>query len=169
MWQIPVDRINIEALALVAKRADADLMRQAPRPRDESLYARGLWQHILWGRCLIGATTLALQARGWHGASPRWQTMAFCVLTFAQQGLDPAVRSERRSLFGLGLFTNLTLLAAVGLTVVLQFTVVCLPAAQSIFKTQPMNAMEMLACMGAGLAVMLAVELAKWLRRRRSG
>ena len=113
--------------------------------------------------------TLALQAWGWHGGSPRWQTMAFCVLTFAQMGLALAVRSERRSLVSLGLFTNLPLLVAVGLTVVLQFAVVYMPAAQSIFKTQPLTAMEMLACIGAGLAVMFAVEFAKWLTRRRSG
>jgi Ca2+-transporting ATPase len=97
---------GLPGLALAAERADADLMRQVPRPRDESMFARGLWQHILWVGCLIGVMTLAIQAWAWHGGSARWQTMAFCALTFAQMGLALAVRSERRSLARLGLFSN---------------------------------------------------------------
>jgi len=158
---------GLPGLALAAERADADLMRQAPRPRDENVFARGLWQRILWIGCLIGAMTLALQAWGWHGGSARWQTMAFCVLTFAQMGLALAVRSERRSLASLGLFSNLPLAAAVALTVALQFAVVYLPAAHAVFKTQALSAMEMFACVAAGLMVLVAVELEKWLMRAR--
>jgi Ca2+-transporting ATPase len=157
---------GLPGLALAAERADADLMRQAPRPRDESVFARGLWQHILWVGLLIGAMTLAVQAWAWQGASPRWQTMAFCVLTFAQLGLALAVRSERRSLASLGLFSNPALLAAVALTLALQFAVVYLPAANVVFKTEPLTALEMLMCTAAGLTVLLAVELNKWRVRR---
>ncbi len=156
---------GLPGLALAAERADADLMRQAPRPRDESMFARGLWQHIMWVGLLIGAMTLAVQAWAWDGGSPRWQTMAFCVLTFAQMGLALAVRSERRSLASLGLFSNPALLAAVALTVALQFIVVYLPAANAVFKTEPLSALEMLSCVAAGLTVLLAVELNKWRMR----
>ena len=156
---------GLPGLALAAERADSDLMRQAPRPRDESMFARGLWQHILWVGLLIGGMTLAVQAWAWHGGSPRWQTMAFCVLTFAQMGLALAVRSERRSLASLGLFSNPALLAAVGLTVALQFTVVYLPLANAVFKTEPLTALEMLLCAAGGLTVLLAEELKKWLTR----
>jgi len=158
---------GLPGLALAAERAEADLMRQAPRPRDESVFARGLWQRILWVGLLIGVMTLAIQAWAWHGGSPRWQTMAFCVLTFAQMGLALAVRSERRSLLSIGLFSNPALLGAVGLTVVLQFAMVYLPAANVVFKTEPLGALEMLACVAAGLSVLLAVELNK-LRLRRA-
>ena len=156
---------GLPGLALAAERADSDLMRQAPRPRDESMFARGLWQHILWVGLLIGGMTLAAQAWAWHGGSPRWQTMAFCVLTFAQMGFALAVRSERRSLASLGLFSNPARLAAVGLTVALQFIVVYLPLANAVFKTEPLTALEMLLCAAGGLTVLLAEELKKWLTR----
>jgi Ca2+-transporting ATPase len=156
---------GLPGLALAAESADADVMRQAPRPRDESMFARGLWQQILWVGLLIGAITLAVQAWAWQAGSPRWQTMAFCVLTFAQLGLALAVRSERRSLASLGLFSNPTLLAAVALTVALQCAVVYLPAANAVFKTAPLTGLEMLVCAGGGLTVLLAVELRKWLMR----
>ncbi len=153
---------GLPGLALAAERADADVMREAPRPRDESVFARGLWQHILWVGLLIGGMTLAVQGWGWRGASPRWQTMAFCVLTFAQMGLALAVRSERRSIVSLGLFSNPALFGAVTLTVVLQLAVVYLPAANAVFKTEPLSAAEMLLCAAAGLSVLFAVELNKW-------
>ncbi|MBE0622466.1 MAG: cation-translocating P-type ATPase [Burkholderiales bacterium] len=156
---------GLPGLALAAERADADVMRQAPRPRDESIFARGLWQRILWVGLLIGAMTLGVQAWAWQGGSPHWQTMAFCVLTFAQMGLALGVRSERRSLASLGLFSNPALLGAVALTVVLQFAVVYLPAANAVFRTQPLAPSEMLLCVAAGLSVLLAVELNKWRMR----
>ncbi len=156
---------GLPGLALAAERADADVMREAPRPRDESVFAHGLWQHILWVGLLIGGMTLAVQGWGWRGASPRWQTMAFCVLTFAQMGLALAVRSERRSLLSLGLLSNLPLFGAVMLTVLLQLLVVYLPAANAVFKTEPLSATEMLLCAAGGLTVLLAVELNKWRRR----
>jgi Ca2+-transporting ATPase len=82
-------------------------------------------------------------------------------------GLALAVRSERRSLASLGPFSNPALLAAVTLTVALQFIVVYLPAANAVFKTEPLSAPEMIICAAAGLSVLLAVELNKW--RMRSG
>ena len=158
---------GLPGLALAAERADTDVMRQAPRPRSESVFARGLWQRILWVGVLIGGMTLAIQYWAWHGGAPHWQTMAFCVLTFAQMGLALAVRSEHRSLWSLGLFSNLPLLGAVVLTIVLQVAVVYVPAANAIFKTEPLTAWEMLLCALAGLTVMAAVELQKWRFRVR--
>ena len=158
---------GLPGLALAAERADADVMRQAPRPRAESVFARGLWQRILWIGILIGAMTLATQAWAFHGGSPRWQTMAFCVLTFAQMGLALAVRSERRSLWSLGLCSNRPLLAAVALTIVLQLAVVYLPAANAIFKTEPLTAFELGWCGATGMMVLAAVEAQKWLIRVR--
>jgi len=157
---------GLPGLALAAERAESDLMRQAPRPRDESMFAHGLWQRILWVGLLIGALTLAVQGWAWQSRLPHWQTMAFCVLTFAQMGLALAVRSERRSLASIGLFSNPALLGAVALTVALQFLVVYLPAANAVFRTAPLSAPQMLLCLGAGLSVLAAVELNKWRVRR---
>ncbi len=156
---------GLPGLALAAEPATSDLMGQPPRPRDESVFARWLWQRIVWIGCLIGVMTLVVQATVLRSGSPHWQTMAFCILTFAQMGLVLAVRSERRSLASLGLTSNLPLLLAVMLTVVLQFAVVYLPVANAIFKTQALTPMEMLLCMGGGISVFAAVEIEKWLMR----
>jgi P-type Ca2+ transporter type 2C len=92
--------------------------------------------------------------------------MVFTVLTFAQLVHVLVIRSERDSLFTLGLRSNLPLLGAVMLTVALQFAVIYLPVLQSVFKTSPLNATELLLCFAFSGMVLISVEAEKWLVRR---
>jgi Ca2+-transporting ATPase len=66
----------------------------------------------------------------------------------------------------MGIGSNPLLLAAVGLTVVLQLGTIYLPGAAEVFKTQPLSARELLACCLLSTVVFLAVEAEKWLMRR---
>ena len=88
---------GLPGLALASEPAEVNVMRRPPRPRGESVFAHGIWQHILWAGLLIGGVSLA--ACAWaigHGEHP--QTMAFTVLTFAQLVHVEAIRSETQSL-----------------------------------------------------------------------
>ena len=122
------------ALALGVEPVEPDTMRRPPRPPSESIFARGLWQHALWVGLLMGGVSLGIQALaidlGWH-----WQTMVFSTLAFLQLGHALAVRSERESLFRLGLRTNTPLAVAVALTVLIQLALIYLPPLQPIFET----------------------------------
>jgi hypothetical protein len=84
----------------------------------ESIFAGGMWQHMLWVGITMGAVTLFAQAWAIHLASSHWQTMVFTVLTLAQMGHVLAIR---------GLTSNLPLLGAVGLTFLLQFGTIYIP------------------------------------------
>ncbi|HET9294497.1 MAG TPA: cation-translocating P-type ATPase C-terminal domain-containing protein, partial [Gemmatimonadales bacterium] len=88
-------------------------------------------------------------------------------LALSQMGHVLAIRSERESLFGMGITSNPWLLAAVALTVVLQLGTIYLPGATRVFKTQPLSAPELLICLALSAVVFLAVEAEKWLIRRR--
>ena len=107
---------------------NAGVMRRPPRPPGESMFARGMWQHILVGRSdrwrrsrwLTQACAIRLGLR-------HWQTMVFTVLTLSQMGNVLAIRSERESLFRQGLFSNLPLLGAVLLTFALQLATIYVP------------------------------------------
>lgn len=80
-------------------------MSRAPRPPQESILARGLWQHAVWVGLLMAAVVLPLQAAALTAGWP-WQTMVFTTLALLQLGHARAVRSERQSLFRLGHRTN---------------------------------------------------------------
>ena len=116
---------GLPGLALAAEPAERGVMQRPPRPPRENVFAHGLWQHALLVGLLIGALCLGVQAWALRGggddaATPHWQTMVFTVLTLSQMAHLLAIRSERESLFSLGLASNLPLLAAVVLTLVLQ-------------------------------------------------
>ena len=164
---------GLPGLALAAEPAERGVMQRPPRPPSESVFAHGLWQHALWVGLLIGALCLGVQA--WAQSSSadeisraHWQTMVFTVLTLAQMAHLLAIRSERDSLFSQGLASNLPLLGAVALTLVLQLATIYVPWLQPIFRTQPLSAAELALCFGLAAIVFVAVEIEKaW--RRRSG
>jgi Ca2+-transporting ATPase len=95
-----------------------------------------------------------------------WQTVVFTVLTISQLFHSLAVRSETASLFTIGLFSNLPMLGAVLLTVLLQLAVIYLPVLNGIFHTQPLPAADLAICFALASLVLVVVEIEKWLVRR---
>ena len=164
---------GLPGLALAAEPAERGVMQRPPRPPGESVFAHGLWQHALWVGLLIGALCLGVQAwalglAGGGGGNSHGQTMVFTVLTLAQMAHLLAIRSERDSLFSQGLGSNLPLLAAVALTLVLQLATVYLPVLQPVFHTQALSAAELALCFGLAAVVFVAVEIEKAWRRAAS-
>jgi Ca2+-transporting ATPase len=157
---------GLPGLALGIEPAERSIMARPPRPPGESIFARGMWQHIIWVGLLIGGLTLGAQAWAIQSGSANWQTVAFTVLTLTQLAHALAIRSDRESLLAIGLLSNRPLLGAVALTLLLQMAVVYLPALQAIFKTTGLTPGELLLCLTLPLVVRLAVEIEKWLARR---
>jgi len=156
---------GLPGLALAVEREERGIMQRPPRPPRESIFAHGMWQHMVWIGLLMGGVCLISQAvalqRGWH-----WQTIVFNVLTLSQLGHVLAIRSERDSLFMQGIASNVALLAAVLFTFVLQLALVYVPWLNTLFKTAPLSATELGFCLAMSSIVFLAVELEKWLIRR---
>ncbi|VWX55767.1 Calcium-transporting ATPase [Burkholderiales bacterium 8X] len=156
---------GLPGLALAVEPAEPGVMRQPPRPPAESLLAGGLWQHALWVGLLIAGLCLAVQT--WALANGRpWQTMVFTTLTLAQMGYVLAVRSERESLFTLGLRSNLPMIGAVLSTFALQLALVYLPPLQQVFGTESLGVFDLAICLASAPLVAAVVEAEKWLRRR---
>jgi P-type Ca2+ transporter type 2C len=156
---------GLPGLALAVEPEERGIMRRPPRPPGESIFAHGMWQHIVWVGLLMGALCLLTQGAaihlGWH-----WQTMVFTVLTLSQLGHALAVRSERESLFSQGASSNAPLLLTVLFTLALQFAIIYLPLGNAVFKTVPLDAIELGVCLLMSSVVFFAVEGEKWLIRR---
>ncbi len=156
---------GLPGLALAAEPAERGIMQRPPRPPNESIFAHGMWQHMLWVGLLIAALSLGAQAWFYGNGSDNWQTIVFTVLIFCQLANVLAIRSDTESLWQLGLLSNRPLLAAVLLTIVLQLCVIYLPALNEIFNTQPLNAVELAVCFLLPLVVLFAVEIEKKMKR----
>jgi Ca2+-transporting ATPase len=157
---------GLPGLALAGERAERDIMQRPPRPPKESIFAHGMWQHILWVGLLMGGVSLLTQAWAIHVASAHWQSMVFTVLTLSQLGHVLAIRSERESLFTRGVFSNPALIGALLLTFALQMAVLYVPWLNPIFKTEPLGLDELALCLALSTVVFFGVEIEKWLVRR---
>jgi Ca2+-transporting ATPase len=93
--------------------------------------------------------------------------MVFTVLCLTQLGHVLAIRSEKESLFKIGLFSNKYLLAAVFITFIMQMATVYIPFLNPVFKTEPLTWDELALTLGLSSVVFMAVEVEKLIRRRR--
>ena len=158
---------GLPALALGVERADPDTMKRPPHAPGESVLARGLGTYLIWVGLLLGAVCLAAEYFARALGEGTWQTMVFTTLGLSQMGNALAVRSDRESLFKLGLLSNKPLLGAVLLTLILQIAVIYTPFLQRIFDTTPLGWRELSISLALSGVVFVAVEISKWIQRRR--
>jgi len=159
---------GLPGLALAAEPPERGAMQRPPRPPGESIFAHGMWQHILGIGLVMAGVCLLTQAYSIHLALPHWQTMVFTVLTLSQMGNVLAIRSERESLFRQGLFSNLPLLGAVLLTFALQMATIYVPVLNPIFRTAPLTLSELAVCLLLSAIVFFVIEIEKYFFRRRA-
>jgi P-type Ca2+ transporter type 2C len=160
---------GLPGLALGVEPPERDTMRRPPYHPRESIFGRGLGRHVLWVGLLMGIVSLGLGLWAWQTKRANWQTMLFTTLTLSQMGNALAVRSQRDSLFRIGLGSNRAMLGAVLLTFVLQMAVVYLPFLQGLFNTSALSVPELVLCLVLSTAVFWAVEAEKWFARRGEG
>lgn len=160
---------GLPGLALAVEPADEHTMHRPPHPPNEHIMGRGMWRHIAWVGLAMGVVSLALGWWYWRYEdveTEHWRTIVFTVLTLSQMGHVMAVRSERESLFHIGVFSNMPLVGAVALTFALQLAAIYAPPLQTVFGTTSLTLAELAACIGLSSVVFWAIEGVKLVGRR---
>lgn len=162
---------GLPGLALASERPEPNIMNRSPRDPKESIFTGGMAWHILWVGLLLGVVTLGMQWWTISHSGSHWQTMTFSVLCFSQLGHVLAIRSERQSLFRIGLLSNRPMLLAIAVTISLQLMVIYIPFFNEIFKTQPLTLKELGITLAASTIVFWAVEIEKLFKnvKKRTG
>jgi len=158
---------GLPGLALASEPEEKGIMQRPPRHPQESIFAHGLGAHIIWVGLLMGAVSIITQALSITLWNAHWQTMVFTVLCLSQMGHVLAIRSEKQSLFTLGLFSNKPLLGAFILTFVLQMATIYVPYLNGIFKTHPLTLEELSITLALSSVIFIAVEIEKFLKRKK--
>jgi P-type Ca2+ transporter type 2C len=159
---------GLPGLAMTVEPAERNTMARPPYPPKESIFGRGLGRDMIWIGLLLAAVSLGMGYWEWHQGHSTWQTMVFTTVTLSQMGNALALRSEKESLFKVGLFSNKLLLVSVILTTGLQLAVIYVPFLQKIFTTEALSAGDLSISLGASAVVFLGVEFSKWIQRQRS-
>lgn len=155
---------GLPALALAFEPPEANVMRRAPRGRQEGLFGHGLG----WGVLVVGssvAIALMLLFRSVLAAHPnsdagllRAQTAVFMALGLAELFYATSARDLSRALDPVGFFRNRWLVGAVAVGGLLQFSVCYLPILQPVFHTVSLSLQELLLCAGVGLTGVVVLE-----------
>ncbi len=186
------------ALALAMEKGDPDIMTSKPRPKNEPIINSSMRlgitiQTITQTVAVLTAFSLGLlwelQALGYgvpQGTNPlafllkfNWrsvdladvrtaETMAFITLSLCELFRAYTVRSERASIFRIGVFSNKWMQYAVGLSIILLLLVCSVPFLQTIFNTHFMTLREWVVVLGLALLPATSEELTKlYLRLRK--
>ncbi|MCB2308090.1 calcium-translocating P-type ATPase, SERCA-type [Clostridium estertheticum] len=132
---------GLPAIALGVDPADPDIMLEKPRGKNESVFSRGLTEKIIIRGCLIGVCTILSFIGGkYYGMSiEACRTLALGTLVLSQLIHVFECRSEKHSLFEINPFTNMYLLGAVSISVIMLLSIVYIPFLESVFHTIPLN------------------------------
>jgi len=159
------------ALALGLEKGDPDIMEQPPRPVREPIINRLM-------RVGIGVQTVAITAvvliayyigKAWDPANPMLaQTMAFVTLSASELVRAYTARSERASLFRLGVFSNKYMQYAVLLSIVLLLGAIYVPFLTPIFNTVPLELREWVVLLPLLMVPAVAAEATKAVIRARN-
>ncbi|SHE42372.1 calcium-translocating P-type ATPase, SERCA-type [Caloramator sp. ALD01] len=133
---------GLPAMALSLEGAENDVMFRKPRNRKESIFSEGLLFKILNRGALIGICTIlsfVYTLVKYDSDIVLARTVALSTLIMSQLFHVFECRSERQSIFNLGIFTNVYLVWAVLTSFVMLIIVVYIPMFQTIFKTKSLN------------------------------
>ncbi len=181
------------ALALAMEKGDPDIMDQKPRAKNEPIVNRsmgigivvqtfaqtaavlgafvaGLAWHLEAGAIIPAGTNVLsfVLSHDWRGVDVQTaETMAFVTLSLAELFRAYTVRSERASIFQIGIFSNRYMQYAVGVSIALLLIVCAVPFLQPIFNTHFLSLREWSLVLGLALMPAVAEEITKFFLRRK--
>jgi Ca2+-transporting ATPase len=186
------------ALALAMEKGDPAIMERKPRPPSEPIinrimrqgiviqtiaqtgvvltaYVIGLLWHLEMGALVPGGMNpiIYLLKHDWSGVDVQTaETMAFVTLSLCELFRAYTVRSEKLSVFKLGVFSNMYMQYAVVLSIFLMLLVVSVSFLQPIFNTHFPDLREWGVILGLALVPAVAEEVFKaylrWKDRRKA-
>jgi P-type Ca2+ transporter type 2C len=162
---------GLPALTLGMERPEREIMTRPPRPPREPVItvARG-------GRMVAYGILFAL-SMGLGFAYVRWshdpqvdgtngdesaRTVAFCIACYSQMFFAFGCRSEQMTFPQLGIFSNVSMLAAIALSGLLQLGTVLLPAGRAVFQTTAVSPQQWVLILLLSLLPVTVLECLKF-------
>ena len=158
------------ALALGMEEGDRDIMKHPPRPPREPVLDRDMAIGIAAVAVVDAIAILVVFHLGmqrYPGHLEAAQTIAFATLCASELIRAFAARSETRSVFSIGVFSNRWMVWAVAASFLLVLMVVYVPVLRPFFDTVPLSLDDWLFMSPFFFASPVAMELVKLCFRRR--
>ncbi len=153
---------SLPAIALGMEPVEEDVMKRKPKPKDEGIFAHGLWIRLILQGLMFGGLALAAFAIGWKttGDLEKGQTLAFMVLALSQVVQAINLRSDK-SLFKINAFSNPKLIWACLGSIALVAAVLFIPPFRTAFGLELLSWQLYLIGIGLILAPFIVMEISK--------
>lgn len=194
-WATPLQSIHLlwvnlitdsfPALSLGVDPGDKDIMKEKPRNPKESLF-NGRVSFLVLNGALIGFLTLAafvigaMEYTGVYNLSVlhvgsmdesvlrHAQTMAFVVLSVSQLFHSLNLRSETKSIFQSGIFTNKFLILSLILGVLIQLIIISVPALANVFEVYRLSLNDWVLVIALSIMPLVINEIIKLIKRTKN-
>ena len=160
---------GLPAIALSVDPAEPDIMEQKPRPRGQGIFTKpvlilmvigGVWSMLV----NLGMFKFALDmGKGMIEA----QSLTFLTLVMIQFFKAYNFRSDKKSIFKMGMFKNKWLNWAVLSQIVLMFIIIEVPLLHPLFNTYSLTALEWLVVTLLAGTIFPVLEITKFFIRRQ--
>jgi Ca2+-transporting ATPase len=161
---------GLQDVALAFEPGEPDVLARSPRPRDEGVMSRLLWERTVVGGLVMAVGTLAMFR--WEldvtGSLIRAQTVALTTMVLFQMFHVGNCRSEHRSVFRKSPWSNPFLFVASAAALLIHAGALYFRPTQVILRVEPIELAAWIRIVAVAATIVLVVELHKWLRRARS-
>jgi len=160
---------GLPALALATDPIDPGVLTRPPRHPEAHLVDWRFVQRIVFVGCLTAGVALSAFAYEWYTDHnlAHARDAAFSVLVMAELFRAFGARSDTRTVWQVGLVSNLQLCVIVMASFALQLALQYLPSMQVLFGTTPLSLVHAVVWLLLGSLPLLTLELRKvWQRSR---
>jgi len=155
------------AQSLGVEPVDQEVMRQAPRRKDAAIINNALTRRVLIAAFIIVVGTLFVFYTELQDGvvTARDTTMTFTTFVMFDMFNALSCRSESKSIFAIGFFTNKPFVYAVSASLIAQLLVIYMPFFQNIFQTEALPFIDLLKIVALTSSIFWIEELRKWTAR----
>ncbi len=157
---------TLPAFALGMEETDDKVMKERPRAKDESFFAHGMGFKIALEGLVIGCLTLTSYVIGNRDGHEIGMTMAFITLVMIQLFHSFNIKSSK-SVFNKQVFNNRFLIFSFLLGIGLLMLIIYVPFLSEIFLLAPLDAYHYFVAMGLAIAIVVIMEIVKFIQRGR--
>ncbi|MCE5259833.1 MAG: cation-translocating P-type ATPase [Chloroflexi bacterium] len=178
-WPLPLTALQLlvlnlltdgaPALAIGMEKGDPDIMEQQPRPVSEPIINKEMMVGVVVQTIAIAGSVLAAFQIGLarFESLAEAQTMAFVALSGSELLRAYTARSERLSVFKIGIFSNKWMQWAVLASFTILMATVYVPGLNTqVFGNVPLTFADWLVVLPVMLIPSVAAEIQKWIARK---
>ena len=169
LW-INMTAVTLLGTMLVFEPKEADLMDRPPRDPNQPILTFPLFMRTGFVSLLMLAGGFALflwELRRESASLAEARTVVVNAIVMVEAFYLLNCRSLIRSIFSLGIFSNLWVLLGIGLIIAVQLLFTYAPVMNGLFHSAPISGQAWLRIVAVGAIAFAAVELEKWIRFRR--